>query len=95
MSWKKSIPEESEWEVFKKHTDFEGGFVRDDVGTSDGALARRTLPKVKDDEELEGGFLPASQDEPVHDDLEIDLGEQPRERKHQSPRKCVSGAANR
>jgi len=66
----------SQWEVFQNHTDFEGGFVRDDAGPSGGGFVPEQSRPVSDhDEDIAGGFLPASQDEPIHGDLTIDHGE--------------------
>ncbi|USP74705.1 uncharacterized protein yc1106_01979 [Curvularia clavata] len=65
----------SQWEVFQNHTDFEGGFLRDEVGLSDGGgfvpdTSRHTAERGED---MSGGFLPASQEE--HGELTIDHGE--------------------
>ncbi|KAJ4362936.1 hypothetical protein N0V83_010053 [Neocucurbitaria cava] len=66
---------QSEWEVFQSHTDFEGGFLRDDAGPSDGGVVRQA-PTHADNDEMGGGFFPASQEEPVHGDLIIDDDDQ-------------------
>jgi xeroderma pigmentosum group C-complementing protein len=66
----------SEWEVFQNHTNFEGGFVRDTAGPSDGGFIREEIHEPAHNEDLAGGFFPASQDEPVHGDLTIEHGEQ-------------------
>jgi xeroderma pigmentosum group C-complementing protein len=63
----KSTDEKSQWEVFQDHTDFEGGFLRED-GHNRGNYAN-------DDVEMTGGFFPPSQEEPVHGDLTIDHGD--------------------
>ncbi|KAF2125219.1 Rad4-domain-containing protein [Dothidotthia symphoricarpi CBS 119687] len=68
----KSEGTKSEWDVFQDHTDFAGGFLRDDDGAADGGF-------VKDEHsqpDMAGGFFAASQEEPVHGDLTIDHGEQ-------------------
>lgn len=67
----KTVSKKSEWEVFQNHTEFEGGFLRDDAGPSGGGF----VPEQADHEEMAGGFFTASQDEPVHGDLTIDHGE--------------------
>jgi xeroderma pigmentosum group C-complementing protein len=70
----KEKEKKSQWEIYQNHTDFEGGFLRDEA---DGELIRQK-PQQADhnDHVMAGGFLPASQDEPVHGDLTIDHGEQ-------------------
>lgn len=66
---------ESQWEVFQNHDDFEGGFLRDD-GPPAPASPHREPKHVHSDEEMGGGFFPASQEEPEHGDLTIDHGEE-------------------
>jgi xeroderma pigmentosum group C-complementing protein len=68
----KASGKKSQWEVFQNHTDFEGGFMREDGPSGGGFVPDR-------DEDMAGGFLPASQDEPVHGDLTIDHGEREEE----------------
>ena len=64
----------SEWEAFQNQDDFEGGFLRDD-GPPEPRSPRADLIHTHDDEEMGGGFFPASQEEPEHGDLTIDHGE--------------------
>jgi xeroderma pigmentosum group C-complementing protein len=64
----------SQWEVFQNHTDFEGGFMRDDAAASGGGFVPERLPHTTY-EDTAGGFLPASQDDHEHGDLTIDHGE--------------------
>ena len=62
----------SEWETFKSHgDDFEGGFVREDAA---GGFVREA---ERGDEEMAGGFFPASQESNAHRQVEltIDHGE--------------------
>ncbi|KAF1843278.1 Rad4-domain-containing protein [Cucurbitaria berberidis CBS 394.84] len=66
----------SEWEVFQEHTDFEGGFLRDEVGPSHSNFNRDAPAQATHDVDMGGGFFPASQDEPMHGDLTIDHGDQ-------------------
>ncbi|KAH7382391.1 Rad4 transglutaminase-like domain-containing protein [Phaeosphaeria sp. MPI-PUGE-AT-0046c] len=70
----KSKENNSEWEVFQNHDDFEGGFLRND-GPPERASPHREPKHIQDDEDMEGGFFPASQEEPEHGDLTIDHGE--------------------
>ncbi|KAI4955110.1 hypothetical protein J4E91_000966 [Alternaria rosae] len=66
----------SQWEVFQNHTDFEGGFMRDDGADSGGGFVpERTHQSTHHDDDMTGGFLPASQDDPEDGDLTIDHGE--------------------
>jgi xeroderma pigmentosum group C-complementing protein len=73
----------SEWEVFQNHTDFEGGFMRDESGPSGGGFTPERSRQADRDMAMAGGFLPASQNEPLHGDLTIDHGE--REEQSQTP----------
>ncbi|KAH9883190.1 hypothetical protein J1614_000046 [Plenodomus biglobosus] len=72
----KQLPKakDSEWEVFHKQTDFEGGFLRDNTEPMDGRPQQTST-----DEAMAGGFFPSSQDEPVQGDFSIDHGEQEEE----------------
>ena len=73
-----SEPSKSEWEVFQNHTDFKGGFMRDDGPPAAGGF----IPETKHQdvqEDMAGGFSTASQDDPEHGDLTIDHGEQGKE----------------
>lgn len=65
----------SQWEVFQNHTDFEGGFVRDDAEAFEdsGGGIDKTHQIRKRDQDMAGGFLPASQEE--NGELVIDAGE--------------------
>ncbi|KAH9876770.1 hypothetical protein IAQ61_002130 [Plenodomus lingam] len=65
-----SRPKDSEWEVFHKQRDFEGGFLRGEE-----ELAHGHSPQANTNEATAGGFFTASQDELVHGDLSIDHGE--------------------
>jgi xeroderma pigmentosum group C-complementing protein len=66
----------SQWEVFQNHTDFEGGFMRDDGAASGGGFVPERAPQTaQQDYDTAGGFLSASQDDPEHGDLTIDHGE--------------------
>ncbi|KAK1909763.1 hypothetical protein P3342_007935 [Pyrenophora teres f. teres] len=82
---------QSQWEVFQNHTDFEGGFVRDEAEASGGGFVpEQSHPASDHDEDMAGGFLPASQDEPVHGDLTIDHGE-----KKEASRAAISESTHR
>jgi xeroderma pigmentosum group C-complementing protein len=77
-----ALPEEdekekkSQWEVFQNHTDFEGGFMRDDgADTGGGFVPEPTSRTTHQHDDMSGGFLPASQDDAEHGDLTIDHGE--------------------
>lgn len=66
----------SEWEVFQGHEDFEGGFLRDEPNAAEEPLhANETMPHAG--EEMAGGFLLSSQEEPsAHGtELTIDHGD--------------------
>jgi xeroderma pigmentosum group C-complementing protein len=66
----------SEWEVFQNHSDFEGGFLREDEPADSGFVC--DTPKAQhdtEDEDMAGGFFAASQEDPVHGDLTIDHGD--------------------
>lgn len=67
----------SQWEVFQNHTDFEGGFMRDDGAASGGGgfVPERAPQTAQQNYDTAGGFLSASQDDPEHGDLTIDHGE--------------------
>ncbi|CAG5149543.1 uncharacterized protein ALTATR162_LOCUS2391 [Alternaria atra] len=81
----------SQWEVFQNHTDFEGGFMRDDAAASGGGFVPETAPQLThQDADTAGGFLPASQDDPEHGNLTIDHGE-----KKDVPRVLVAEGAYR
>ncbi|KAF2621391.1 Rad4-domain-containing protein [Macroventuria anomochaeta] len=69
--------EETEWEVFQKHQgkDFEGGFLHEEPGIGGGGFVRKEAPAATHDEDMAGGFFPASQEEIRHGDLTIDLGD--------------------
>jgi xeroderma pigmentosum group C-complementing protein len=72
----------SEWEVFQSHSDFEGGFLREDEPAGGGFV--RDAPQTQqdaDDEDMAGGFFAASQEEPVHGDLTIDHGDKKTEQR--------------
>jgi xeroderma pigmentosum group C-complementing protein len=72
----------SEWEVFHCHSDFEGGFLREDEPAGGGFV--RDAPQTHqdaDDEDMAGGFFAASQEEPVHGDLTIDHGDKKTEQR--------------
>jgi xeroderma pigmentosum group C-complementing protein len=72
----KSKDKASEWEVFQNHSDFEGGFLREDE-PADGCFIR-DAPKAQhdaDDEDMAGGFFAASQEEPADGGLTIDHGD--------------------
>ncbi|OAL45859.1 Rad4-domain-containing protein [Pyrenochaeta sp. DS3sAY3a] len=64
-----SGPKNSEWDVFNNNKDFEGGFLRDDAGPSEGGFIRGTVHHREDE-----SLFPASQDDVVHGDLMIDRG---------------------
>lgn len=65
----------SRWEVFEAQTDFEGGFVREDVQLSGGGgfMPDKAHQTAEGDLDMAGGFLPASQEE--DEELIIDHGE--------------------
>lgn len=65
----------SEWEVFKNHTDFDGGFLRDDDEAASGGFIKNEQQQSHT-ADMAGGFFAPSQEEPVHGDLTIDHGEQ-------------------
>jgi xeroderma pigmentosum group C-complementing protein len=76
------LPEEedtekkSQWEVFQNHADFEGGFLRDDAAASGGGFVPEPAHQTShQDDDMAGGFLPASQDNPEDGNLTIDHGE--------------------
>ncbi|KAF3042566.1 hypothetical protein E8E11_007877 [Didymella keratinophila] len=68
---------ETEWEVFQKHQgkDFEGGFLREEPAGGAGGFMKELLPVAAHDEDMAGGFFPASQEEVTHGDFTIDLGD--------------------
>lgn len=69
---------ETEWEVFQKHQgkDFEGGFLcKEPAGAGAGGFMKEPSPVAAHDEDMGGGFFPASQEEVLHGDLTIDLGD--------------------
>jgi xeroderma pigmentosum group C-complementing protein len=71
---KETKVEGSEWEVFQNHTDFEGGFLRNDEPSSRGFVPEPSNHALHN-EDMAGGFFAPSQEEPVHGDLTIDHGE--------------------
>ena len=75
--------EETEWEVFQKHQgkDFEGGFLREEPGAAAGGFVHDDVPATTHDDDLAGGFFPASQEEVKHGDLTIDLGDHEEEKR--------------
>ena len=75
--------EETEWEVFQKHQgkDFEGGFLREEPGATAGGFVHDDVPATTHDDDLAGGFFPASQEEVKHGDLTIDLGDHEEEKR--------------
>lgn len=76
---------ESEWDVFQKHQgqDFEGGFLREEPAGGGGGFLKESTPTAVHDEDMTGGFFPASQEEVAHGDLTIDLGD--REEQKRTP----------
>ncbi|CAI6337577.1 unnamed protein product [Periconia digitata] len=72
----------SEWDMFKNHEDFEGGFLRDDQGTSGGGF-------VPEDEPMAGGFLaPSQEEEHSHiGEIVIDHGDAEHTKPHKSTTK--------
>jgi xeroderma pigmentosum group C-complementing protein len=71
----KGTPEtKSQWDVFNNHTDFEGGFLRDDAGLAGGESTHEQQHKAADDD-MSDGFFPASQEDVTHGELTIDPGE--------------------
>ncbi|KAF2791074.1 Rad4-domain-containing protein [Melanomma pulvis-pyrius CBS 109.77] len=72
-----TAPEKSEWETFRDHENFEGGFLREEPGPS----THLAGGFVHGDEDMAGGFLLSSQDEsPIHNgELTIDHGDQKQE----------------
>ncbi|PVH98953.1 DNA repair protein rhp42 [Periconia macrospinosa] len=70
----------SEWDTFKDHGDFEGGFLRDDQETSGGGGF------VADDEAMAGGFFAPSQEEPSYiGEMTIDHGDAERLNQQSTP----------
>ncbi|KAF1913427.1 Rad4 transglutaminase-like domain-containing protein [Ampelomyces quisqualis] len=70
----------SEWEVFQNHTDFEGGFLRED-GPPEGGFVPEEPHHTQHDEEAGRGFFVASQEEPEHSELTIDHGDKEAEQR--------------
>lgn len=74
----------SEWEIVQEHTDFEGGFLRDDAEPCQSDSVQTVPHQAENFEDVAGSFFPASQDEPVHGDFTIEHGEENQNQPHTS-----------
>ncbi|KAF2019245.1 Rad4-domain-containing protein [Aaosphaeria arxii CBS 175.79] len=75
----KAAAKKSEWDTFKDHQDFEGGFLREEEQGHHEQPAAGGFVREDDEEAMAGGFFPASQEEQDHNHashLTIDHGEQ-------------------
>ncbi|KAF2637542.1 Rad4-domain-containing protein [Massarina eburnea CBS 473.64] len=81
----KASGEKSEWDTFRDHQDFEGGFVRDNAGT--GGSSGGGFVREDEDEDMAGGFLVPSQENEHTSmgEMIIDHGDA----EHPAPRKSM------
>jgi len=64
----------SQWDIFHKHTDFEGGFLRDDAKSA--STGPSLSYPINTEEASVGGFFATSQNEAIHGDLLVEHGEE-------------------